>query len=312
MKDYLNEPTEEFLAAVLAISEAEDNFYNTKYSNEEIQAEAQKIYDAYYSMKVLNMVISTDYDLDGKPDTFKLTEGTQPYFTEYQMSLVQELSDKFYDAELLAATEGETLEAKLKAINKLYNNATFQDPTWGKYIAAGLHAKVESSTTYTSSSSLVQEFHDEMARLYKEIEAADGFELGKFTEDESAAGYYDVDVFTTAYGYHRVTILGADDRVYFGGDKSTDVTKLTMELYNKYQANKDDLSADEQKAVETFITPAISTIGTTNQKNLYKQDLRSTLFEQVKFASDSKKADYLSLEELYKAYLTKQIELERE
>ena len=302
LSDYLTAKDEKFLAASLTQSDAEQNYYLSTYKDADIQKEVKAIYDKYYSMKVLNMVISTDYNLDGSPDAYNL-KGTQQYFTEYQEGLVQELANLFYDAEILSTVTGDTIEAKVKEVGKLYKNATFQDPTWGKYIAAGLQAKVEDSTTYSSSSSLVQEFHDEMVKIYNEIEELEDHKLGEWTDEEKNEGYIYEPVFTTQYGYHRVTILGADERVYVDDEKSLDLTKLTIELYKSYQENKDGLSEKVQKAVETYLTPAISNLGTTNAQNLLKQTLRLQASEGISFASSSIKAKYEAFEKDYTEYI---------
>ena len=309
LSDYLNAKDEKYLAASLSISAAEENYYLSKYTNEDIQKEAQAIYDDYYSMKVFNMVISTDYDLNGSPDTYNL-EGTQKYFTEYQESLVQELTDLFYDAEILSKVTGSTIEAKVTEVVKLYNKATYLDPTWGKFIAAGLKVKAEDSTSYTPASGLVELFNKEMVKIYKAIEESEEYGLGEWGEELANNGYIYPTAFVTEFGYHRVTILGADERIYVDDEKSLDLSKLTIELYKTYQNDKDSLSETVQKAITTYLEPAITALGTTNSKNLLKQELRFTLADKISFNNDSQKAKYNAIEAAYTEYLNSLIAAE--
>lgn len=306
LRDYLLARDEKHLAATLSLNAAEDKFYLSKYSMDDIKAEMQKIYDEYYSMTVVNLLIGVDYNRDGTPDTYNL-EGDQAYWTEYQSGLAQELTDLLYAQD----SEETTLVAKLQALQKSYSQATFQDPTFGKFIAAGLTVKAESSAEYTSSSSLVQEFHDEMAVLYKAIEAAEGYTLGEWTDDEKAEGFQDETVFPTVYGYHRVTAINANARVYVNSENSTDLSLLTMDLYKQYSEDSKSVDATIKTAIETYFVPALSNVGTSNVKNLLKQELRLESTKDMSFGDSSYKEQYLALEEIYKTYINNLIELEK-
>ena len=309
MSDYLLVRDEKFLVASLILSECEDAYYLTKYDYNKIKSEMQKIYDNYYSMKVVNMVVSTDYNRDKSPDSYNVDDANlQEYWTAYQQGLVQELSDLFYEAERLSATEASGLANQLKKIVEEYNDATYQDITWGKYIAAGLYVSAESSADYTSQSSLVQEFHDEMAKVYKAIEASEGYTLGEWTDDEKTIGYQDEEVFTTSYGYHRVTIIDANERVYVNSEKSTDLSTLTIDLYKQYLDNKESLDSKVVTAIETYFTPALTSVADSITKNLLKQELRMEIAKEVIFSSDAKKTQYEQLEQLYKEFLESQVE----
>ena len=302
LKDYLLAKDEKFLAAQLFQSDLDSEYYLDSYKVEDINAEMQKIYDKYYSMKVVNMVVFVDFNRDGSGDTFNTEEnGVQQYWNESQLALAQELTNLFY--EVCEGVDESSLDAKLKAVATEYNQATYQTAQYGKFIAAGLHVTCESAAEYTSSSSLVQEFHDEMAKIYKMIEEADGYKLGEWTDEEQSNGYKYEPVFASSFGFHRVTIINANDRVYVDSDKSSDLTKLTKKVYKTYQDDADSMDETLKTAVETYFVPALSSVGTTNAKNLLKQQLRLALIDNLTFDNDSYNENYKALEEVYTNYI---------
>lgn len=307
VRDYLLQPDTDFLAGSLCESEANDNYINSLYNQDAINAEMKAIYDAYYSLKVVNLLVSVDYNNDSQPDEFVLEEGEeQTSWTEYQQGLVQEFIDAIYAA--TSTVEKDTIYDKLTEVVNQITKASPNDATWGKYIRAGLRVKAESAQDYTSASSLVQEFHDEMAKIYLFLEESADFALdGK----DFTTPYSDHAHFPTVYGYHKVAVLNADARITVDGKESTDLTQLTLAKYEKYLEMKqtgyvksdDDLSEAEVKAFDTYFAPAITNLYTSNWESLQIITLREKLFndKQIVFANEAHLTEYVRICNLLKA-----------
>ena len=306
LKDYMLLQNDRFLVGSLVLSQANTYFNLANLKTEDLQAEMQKIYDDYYSMKVVNMLITVDYDNDNNPDKVNL-EGEQEFWSADQIALAQELTSKIHELrDELAGESDTTMEAKLKAVVEAYNKATVLDETWGKYHQAGLKAKVESAADYTSSSSLVAEFHTEMAKVYRAIEADQG--LG--TEDSESGLYFGEATFPTVYGYHRVLITKTNDRTYLDDNKGHDFSTLTVELYKQHLSDSKQLTDAQNTAIETYLEPAIEKLSTDSFNGLLKSDVRAKLVEKMSFADEALKTNLATYEGLYKEYLTKQAEEE--
>ena len=302
LRDYMLLANDRQLVGSLVLSQANTYFNLAKIKTEDLQAEMQKIYDDYYSMKVVNMLITVDYDNNNSPDVVNL-EGEQEFWNADQIALAQELTSKLYELrDELAGESDTTLEAKLKKAAEAYAKTTVLDETWGKYHQAGLKAKVESAADYTSSSSLVAEFHTEMAKVYRAIEADKGLD----NEDTESGLYFGEATFPTVYGYHRVLITKTNDRVYLDDNKGHDFTTLTVELYKQHLSDSEQLTDVQNKAIETYLEPAIENITTDSFNGLLKAELRSELLSQVKFADEALKTKLATYEELYKKYLEEQ------
>ncbi len=314
LRDYLLAKDEKELAGNLALDDAEEVYTLSQIKYEEVLAEMQKIYDAYYSVKGLNLIITVDYNYDANPDAYELEEGgVQEYWTEYQISLVEELAEAIYNArEDITGDSYNTLEKKLTEVAKRYNEATYTDATWGKYIKAGLRVKVETAADYKSSASLVQEFHDQMAKYYKEIEANSEYTLGAWTDAQKEAGILFADVFSTSYGFHRVTILNASERIYVDKDKSLDLTKLTLDTYKQYIEDPSQFDETTTTAITTYLQAGLNKVISSNELALLKTDLRLSLLSQVKFADSALLDLYTQYENNYKTYVNELIADEEE
>ena len=304
LRDYLLLKDEKALVGYLATSYAVDELQLSKIKYEDVLAEMQEIYDAYYSVKGINLIVTVDYNNDSTPDNYVL-EGEQTHWTEYQIGLVQELTNLIYEKRDLASESAKDLEAKLKEIADLYNKATFEDATWGKYVAAGLKVEVEKAADYKNSDSLVQEFHDELAKLYAEAEKAEGYAPGAWTDEEKAAGYQKVEVFATQYGFHRVTLINANERVYVNKDKSLDLNQLTIEMYKKYLEDTASYDETTTKAITTYLDPAMNNVYTENESSLFQLALCEQLVadKEIEFKDSNLLAKYTQYEASYRAYI---------
>lgn len=307
VRDYLLQPDTDFLAGSLCESEANKNYIKSLYNQDDINKAMSEIYDAYYSLKVVNLLVFVDYNNDSQPDKYVVEDGEeQTSWTEYQDELVQSFIDAVYAA--TETVEKDTLYDKLNEVVKEVTKASPNDATWGKFIKAGLRIKVESAQDYTSSSSLVQEFHDEMAAIYKFLENSADFALDGV---DFATPYSGHKHFASEFGYHKVAILNADARVVVDAANSLDYKTLTLAKYEKYLemketnhvASEGDLTEQEVKAFDTYFVPALAKIYTSNWESLQIINLRKELFndEKIKFANKDYLTEYARISNLLEA-----------
>ena len=200
-----------------------------------ITDQIEVIEQEHYSLTVVNLIISLDRNYDGTADN-PLEEGV---WTESQTLLAKELAELMY--EKAPETLKATLAEQLTAIVAEYNDAAHNDEVWGKYKKAGLLAKAESANTYTNTSSIVEEFADELQVLWDEIKA-NGM-LGKTLD----APLLSEEPFPSMYGYHHIAVVS-----------TTEVTPLAekeaqIELYyalTEYNAIKDNTYSFMEEEIE--------------------------------------------------------------
>lgn len=158
-------------------------------SIDSVMEKIEELYDEYYSVNVMNLIIYLDYDLDASPDT-NIVSGKETAFdpetnwTPEQKALAIELANLF--VEHAAETNATSLSDQMSALVTLYNKATpvygaqpapadydtiYTYNYFGKFKAAGLKLKWETSATYTNTSSIVDEFHEKLREIYQEIES---------------------------------------------------------------------------------------------------------------------------------------------
>ena len=174
----------------------------------------KEIKDAHYSLNVLNVIVSIDTNYDGSYDTNYVNKKGADRSEDDVWT--DELEDQAVElAKLIYAKAPETLKDTLA--NQLtqvvleYNEAGFDHEVWGAYKKAGLVVKFENSQTYTNTSSLVEEFLDQLQILWDQIpEDLRGETLDAALLSEAP--------FESSYGYHHIAITG-----------STEVTELPEE-----------------------------------------------------------------------------------
>ena len=335
LRDYLRMDNEYELVLNAAGSEdAYKKFYETQYDYEAIVEKMKELYkDNYYGLSVINVIVYTDYNRDGKPDNYEVNEDKEnEFWSAEQETLAKELIEKIYKA--APATGEDGLEKQLSAVVKEYNEATYNDETWGVYKKHGLKAKVESVQGYENTSSLVQEFHDKMFDIYHEIEVA-----GK-TGVKFDAPYQVEGSFVTSYGYHKVAITEAADRVY--ATKEVDKTlgyealrdaqlalitenvgKLYLEMQKEdYEDNKEeilkelgfeeDYEIDEQLvlAIKAYYVAAIEELENETEMDLqlsYIREAAVTSGDYV-FTNTADKEYYLEIEKVVRENLEHELD----
>lgn len=339
LRDYLRMEDEyELVLNAAGMEDAFKKYYETTYSYENILNEMKKVWEEdYYALTVINVLVYTDYNHDGSPDSYELDEEKEnEFWSAEQEKLAQELIEKIYQEAPKTGEDG--LYNQLVAVVKEYNEATYSDETWGIYKKNGLKAKAEAAQDYTNESSLVQEFLDKMAEVYHEIEQ-DGR-----TGVEFDAPYKVEGSFVTSYGYHKIAVSKAGDRVYatetpdktLGYEELRDsqLALLTENVYKLYLEMQEDTFEDEkeeileelgfdadyeldedlQAAIEAYYVPAVEALEEEHKMDLSFSYIRETAVKSGKyvFTNTADKDYYLEVEAIVRADLEKQIAEENE
>lgn len=334
LRDYLRMEDEyELVLNAAGMEDAFKKYYETTYSYDKVLAEMEKIWaEDYYALTVINVLVFTDYNHDGAPDSYELNEDKEnEFWNEEQEKLAQEFIEKIYKAAPNTGEDG--LYNQLVAVVNEYNEATYNDETWGIYKKNGLKAKAEAAQDYTNKSSLVPEFLEKMAEVYHEIE------LEGRTGVEFDAPYKVEGSFVTSYGYHKIAISKAGDRTYatenpdktLGYEELRDsqLALLTENVYKLYLETKEETFEDEKEeilaelgfdkdyelskelkaAIEAYYVPAVEALEDQHKMDLSFSYIRETAVNSGKyvFANTADKNYYLEIEAIVRADLEKEI-----
>lgn len=193
---------------------------------EKINKVMQENYDEWYSVSVVNLIVSidTNYDAnDSAENSAEILLKEKDNWTEEQINLAKELADLMY--EVANQTNGTSLSDQMTQLVTLYseaaseynseewkqnrdNNVSIYDYNYfGKYKLKGLNVKFETANSYDSSSSIMEPFADECAKMWKQVEEL-GL-LGKTLDTPLIGG----EAFATDYGYHKIAVLSAAEKV---------------------------------------------------------------------------------------------------
>lgn len=266
----------------------------TKALYEDVDAVIAKIkenYADYYSVNVMNLVIYVDNDFDGKGDTYILEEAAYnedlKSWTPEQEALVPELVQLLLDN---AALTGEaTFTAQMSALVTLYNKGTLTSATnaapslydnnfFAKYKAAGLKIKWEDKATYTNTSSIVEEFSDELRTIYYDVLKANDL-LDKELSIPVMLNNEDgtPKVFPTEFGYHYIAVTGSTSTKELPSDaemkaiitkylyiNSTEEEQATFKDADGYFDDLAKLTEDEQTFITSWYSPATEEMSGSN------------------------------------------------
>ncbi len=335
LRDYLRMDDEyELVLNAAGTEDAFKKFYETQYDYSTIVEKMKELYkEDYYGLTVINVIVYTDYNRDGNPDNYELNEEKDnEFWTEEQETLAKELIEKVYK---VAPTTGEDgLYKQLAAVVTEYNEATYSDETWGVYKRHGLKVKAEDQNSYENTSSLVEEFHDKMFEIYY------GIELDGKTGIKFDAPYQVEGSFVTSYGYHKVAVVEAAERVYASEnpDKTLgyealrdaqlaliteNVGKLYLEMQEEdYEENKEEIlkelgfEADYEldkkleAAIKKYYVPAVEALENETEMDLQLSYIRKTAVENGKyvFTNTADKEYYFEIEAAVRENLEKELE----
>ncbi len=217
-------------------------------------------YEQRYKVDVMNFLIYVDYDYDGNPDT-KIVESNKDDIKEQNWNsetekLALELAKLVMERSSEADTEAKDKAAELKKVAELYNKAPYRivEPTegeelslsdsFGKYKLAGLQVKFEDVATYTQNDSLVEEFHQEMKKMWDYAVTQDFIN----TPNEEPVLYSVLDnenfAFETSFGYHAVAVKNFYDPIELPTEKEIEIFKLM----SKIDAARENISSAEEYA----------------------------------------------------------------
>ena len=314
VKDYLGEDNNEFLAAALSQSLAQQNYFVSEYDYEAIKTNMQKLYDEYYSLKAVNLLVYVNYDNNGTPDEFVSTEDTEDNWTALQIQLAEELVNFIYEnkEEFSDAEKDTTLEKQLTAVVKKYNEASYTDSTWGKYLRAGLKVKLDSGEYKSSKTVPTESLNKEFGVIYQTLEKSGEYKFGESSAYETPFDYGKV--IDTEYGFYRVAITNAGKRIATGENGKTSLEGLTKEVYQQY-LDGTELQADVKTGLDYYFIASVNELYDSNQQNVLIAALRDTLTSKVTFENAAYKDIYAKMLECIKLnieYAIKEAELEEE
>ncbi len=287
INDYFNAESEKELlisknyggAIYTEVLEAYEESLKTDYAG--ILALMQENLKEAYSVDVMNLVISVDYNYDSTPDTKIVESNKETTFTENwteeQIKLAEELSAlvlNSYDDVLATGS----IADKMTEIVTVYNQAAFEyasdyEPKttveelqvkFAKFKQAGLAIKFEKSAAYNNTSSLVEEFHEVMREIWNYANDNNLVYDQELAEEDKSYSNPIVDglkynvvnengnyAFASSYGYHAVIVETAYEPVELPTEleiklyeASTEYTNVVTEL-DSAKTNLESASGNE-------------------------------------------------------------------
>lgn len=275
-------------------------YREASYTVDDVIAQMKKEITEFFEAKILNIVISVDYDNDSKPDKNVVGKiSDESNWTEDQKNLVEEFVEALL-AEKAKVISGNDHATAIQTAISRYNEAPLDDPDWGKFKLAGLRAEFEQYDELTNNkTSFVEEFLNETKKLWQ-IAKDEGL-LGTMTTP-----IWNDAAFESSYGFHYIGITSASDYTYADPDEklllvapdnaptakamSIDELKEIIALYKREiesQEDEDKALTDEEKelieeklttsvrsALSKYYTPSVQYFEEYNNTNSGKLDLK--------------------------------------
>ena len=225
-------------------ADALEAYIDTLATFDKINEAMKEAYDEWYSVSVINLIVSIDTNYDNNDSAENSAEillKEKDNWTEEQIALAKELADLMY--EVANQTNGTSLSDQMTSLVTLYNEAAYEynETEWqtnkanntsiydynyfGKYKLQGLNVKFETANTYDSSSSIMEPFVDECEKMWKQVEEL-GL-LGKALDVPFVGG----EAFATDYGYHKIAVLSADEKIELPNEDEVKLHRA-LALYN--------------------------------------------------------------------------------
>lgn len=225
-------------------ADALEAYIDTLATFDKINEAMKEAYDEWYSVSVINLIVSidTNYDNDDSAEnSAEILLKEKDNWTEEQIALAKELADLMY--EVANQTNGTSLSDQMTTLVTLYNEAAYEynETEWkqnkenntsiydynyfGKYKLQGLNVKFETANTYDSSSSIMEPFAEECEKMWKQVEEL-GL-LGKTLDVPFIGG----EAFATDYGYHKIAVLSAGEKVELPNENEVKLYRA-LALYN--------------------------------------------------------------------------------
>lgn len=225
------------------------------WENTDLYKAMKKAYDEWYGLSVVNLMVYVDNNYDSSVDTQTdknvTNEQTGEYvfetseWTDEQRSLVNELIELVF--ELAPSTAQNGIYNQLNELVTNYKDAGFETPLgepsstdtiytynyWAKFKKAGLMLKVESAQNYNNTSSLVEEFLDELEKMYNTLTT----ELN--LEGTLEVPYVSPNNVETTYGYHKIIALGITEKTELPEEIDVRIHDLLDEISNNSNSTID-------------------------------------------------------------------------
>lgn len=241
-----------------------------------IKKQVEVIEEEHYSLTLVNLIISLDTNYDGTADS-PLEEGL---WSDTQVKLAEELAEELYKR--APETLKSTIADQLVAIVKEYNEADLNDAVWGQYKQQGLLAKAETANTYTNTSSIVEEFADEISKIWDTIESNN---LLGVTFD---APLLSDKPFASVYGYHHIAVLGTTEVTPLAEKDAQIEINYALTQYNAIKDSTYSFVESEKAAKKAALEALLEKYG-------YNLELskKENLSDEEKEALAESKAEFL-------------------
>jgi len=234
-----------------ALSDLTESLYttagSTTWEETDVYKKMKEAQDKWYGLNVVNLLVYVDNDFNSSADTQSDKHVTDEEANTYEFETTtwtdkqKELAPKLIELALKLAdkTDKAGIYNQLTEIVENYKNAGYEKPLseptdtdtiytynyWAEFKACGLMVKVESAQDYNNSSSLVEEFLDELEVMYNEVKTA-GYE-----------GTFDVPYVSsrnceTTYGLHRIIALGITEVPELPSEKDVLIYNLVQKASN--------------------------------------------------------------------------------
>lgn len=337
MRDNFGVESQKDLIVPLALfNHTLDKYREASYTVEDVIEQMKKAVDEFFEAKIMNIVISVDYDNNSQPDKNIVgkIDLEQSNWTQAQKDLVPALVDTILEEKSKVITGNDHVSA-LKAVVEKYNNVSVNDPdynTWKVFKEAGLRIEYEDYQELTNNkTAFVEEFLNETKKLWN-IAKAEGL-LGKMTNPIWAE-----EAFESSYGFHYIGISSASDYTYADPEEKLLLTDMEIEelkaliaLYERELESKEDedkpltdeekeeieekLTAEVRAAFTKYYTPAIQYLEEYNSSNSGRLDLELAKYRADKgitFANSDIAAYYLEVLAINKKTHDKAYNLDKE
>jgi hypothetical protein len=301
MRDFYGVKDEDELANTVALYDYTlKKFREQAYTAVDVRNQMNKMFDEFFEATVISLIVYVDYDDNNVPDKNYVDAADIQYtkWTRLQKDLAKELTGvvKAEKDKYLVGTD------YAKAFNQVieqFNNALQNNATWGKYKAAGLRLKFESTGTVNNNSSQSEEVMAEVKTLW------DSEKTNKNLGKEIKPARWS-EAFETPSDIRIVGITRTTDYTYAHSNTTPKVILPTDEEIAMYKAdpNDADITTSVRNALIKWYVPAVEFLKSENGNKTGRINielLKYTENKTVTFTDPAQLALYNQIHDIYKA-----------
>jgi hypothetical protein len=307
MRDFYGVKDEEELALTVALYDYTlKKFRDQSYTATDVRNQMNKMVDQFFEATAISLVVFVDYDDNNTPDKNIVTGVDAQYtkWTQLQKDLATELTG-VVKTKMVENLIGYDYAKAFNQVIEQYNNALQNNATWGKYKAAGLRLKFESTGTINNYSSQSEQLKNAVKNLWtleknnnnlnKEIKPA------RWSE-----------AFNTPTDIRIVGITKTTDYTYANSSATPKVVLPTDEQIAMYNAdpNDADITTSVRNSIIKWYVPAVDTLKSENGNKTGRVNIKLMEYTESKtvtFTNPTQLDDYNQIHDIYKAEYQKSI-----